>query len=74
MNTKAKAPIPYRNQGFMRGAPDWIRTSGLQSRSLTLYPTELRAHYPCIILCKSRKVNHREMGGIAGKEKERLMP
>ena len=26
------------------GMPDWIRTSGLQSRSLTLYPTELRAH------------------------------
>ena len=26
------------------GMPDWFRTSGLQSRSLTLYPTELRAH------------------------------
>ena len=26
------------------GTPDWIRTSDLQSRSLTLYPTELRAH------------------------------
>ena len=26
------------------GTPDWIRTSGLQSRSLSLYPTELRAH------------------------------
>ena len=25
------------------GAPDWIRTSGLQSRSLSLYPAELRA-------------------------------
>ena len=25
------------------GASDWARTSGLQSRSLTLYPTELRA-------------------------------
>ena len=25
------------------GAPDWSRTSGLQSRSLMLYPTELRA-------------------------------
>ena len=29
---------------FLSGMPDWIRTSGLQSRSLTLYPTELRAH------------------------------
>ena len=27
------------------GTPDWIRTSDLQSRSLTLYPTELRAHF-----------------------------
>ena len=26
------------------GMPDAIRTHGLQSRSLTLYPTELRAH------------------------------
>ena len=26
------------------GTPGWIRTSGLQSRSLSLYPTELRAH------------------------------
>ena len=26
------------------GTPDWIRTSGLQSRSLSLYPAELRAH------------------------------
>jgi hypothetical protein len=26
------------------GMPDWIRTSGLWSRSPTLYPTELRAH------------------------------
>ena len=29
---------------FRVGTPDWIRTSGLQSRSLSLYPTELRAH------------------------------
>lgn len=26
------------------GTPGAIRTHGLQSRSLTLYPTELRAH------------------------------
>ena len=31
-------------QSFSFGTPDWIRTSDLQSRSLTLYPTELRAH------------------------------
>ena len=29
--------------GFL-GALDWIRTSGLQSRSLSLYPTGLQAH------------------------------
>ena len=29
------------------GTPDWIRTSGLQSRSLTLYPAELRARVGC---------------------------
>ena len=29
---------------FRVGTPDWIRTSGLQSRSLSLYPAELRAH------------------------------
>ena len=36
-----------RTSVFMRvfiGALDWIRTSGLQSRSLSLYPTGLQAH------------------------------
>ena len=36
-----------RTSAFMRvfiGALDWIRTSGLQSRSLSLYPTGLQAH------------------------------
>lgn len=28
------------------GDPDWIRTSGLQIRNLSLYPTELRDHMP----------------------------
>ena len=28
----------------MRGAPDWIRTSGPQIRNLMLYPAELRVH------------------------------
>ena len=28
--------------GFFHGMPDAIRTHGLQSRSLTLYPAELR--------------------------------
>ena len=38
---KRKTPcFPARR---LRGAHDWIRTSGLQSRSLSLYPAELRA-------------------------------
>ena len=32
------------------GTPDWIRTSGLQSRSLSLYPAELRAR---VCTCRS---------------------
>ena len=32
---------------FLHGALDWNRTSGLQSRSLTLYPTELRTQIKC---------------------------
>ena len=32
------------SQGFFTGAPGRSRTCGLQSRSLTLYPTELRVH------------------------------
>ena len=41
-NGKKQSLPQARTVGF--GMPDWIRTSGLQSRSLTLYPTELRAH------------------------------
>ena len=32
--------------------PDWVRTSDLQSRSLTLYPAELRAHNQTLSNCK----------------------
>ena len=46
------AKIPHKSAGFLPasrlstkfGTPDWIRTSGLQSRSLTRYPTAPRAH------------------------------
>ena len=34
------------------GTPDWSRTSGLQSRSLSLYPTELRAHIKLMTLVR----------------------
>ncbi len=33
-----------RQGGLQIGTPDAIRTHDLQSRSLTLYPTELQAH------------------------------
>lgn len=40
---KNKAPKTQCFRGFY-GVPGRIRTSGLQSRSLTLYPAELQAH------------------------------
>ena len=40
------------------GMPDAIRTHDLQSRSLTLYPTELQAYLPAVIISNGgRKVN-----------------
>ncbi len=39
-----KMPESIDNTGFFNGTPDGIRTHDLQSRSLTLYPAELRAH------------------------------
>lgn len=41
-------PESIDNTGFFNGTPDGIRTHDLQSRSLTLYPTELRAHIQLI--------------------------
>ena len=43
---KEKPLKSFDFNGFFR-VPDWIRTSGLQSRSLTLYPAELRVHILC---------------------------
>ena len=37
------------------GMPDWIRTSGLQSRSLTLYPTELRKQLHSSLSLKAKR-------------------
>ena len=45
-------------RGFFRGMPDGIRTHDLQSRSLTLYPAELRAHIIRIIARKLGFGNH----------------
>ena len=43
--TKNHLPIklPLSIDGNCYGTPDWVRTSDLQSRSLSLYPAELRA-------------------------------
>ena len=49
------------------GMPDWIRTSGLQSRSLTLYPTELRALISLTILPQQGRIVKRKCGKIAGR-------
>ncbi len=46
------------------GMPDAIRTHDLQSRSLTLYPTELRAHIQLIYYIGSRLLLQ---GGKRGK-------
>ena len=42
MNTKKNWVTSFLSPNH--GALDWIRTSGLQSRSLSLYPTGLQAH------------------------------
>ena len=51
-----KIPQPLDLQRIAGSTPDWIRTSDLQSRSLTLYPTELRARSPIILAQKHRKI------------------
>ena len=53
---KRKIPQPFDLPRFAGSTPDWIRTSDLQSRSLTLYPTELRARSPIILAQKYRKI------------------
>ena len=50
-DTQSKKTTGNMKFSVVFGTPGWIRTSGLQSRSLSLYPTELRAHFnkTCII-------------------------
>ena len=58
---KEKVPgFLSKTKDFLHGVPEGIRTPGLQSRSLTLYPTELRVQTCDIILCEKGKVNHHE--------------
>ena len=51
-----QSPGTSQDSGGFSRTPDWIRTSDLQSRSLTLYPTELRARSPIILAQKCRKI------------------
>ena len=55
---------PHRIFAMGGGMPDAIRTHDLQSRSLTLYPTELRAHIQLIYYIGSRLLLQ---GGKRGK-------
>ena len=43
-NKQKTSHVLVDKRGFFSGTPDGIRTHDLQSRSLTLYPAELRAH------------------------------
>lgn len=47
MQKRIKKNLRARNAHRRFGMPDAIRTHDLQSRSLTLYPAELRAHIFC---------------------------
>lgn len=48
--TEAIAMYLCPDGGSRDGDPDWARTSSLQLRRLTLYPTELRGHNAVLII------------------------
>ncbi len=52
-------PLPMPRPSQKRGDPDWIRTSGLQIRNLSLYPAELRGPPPGAIEAGARPINSR---------------
>ena len=56
LSDNRKIPQPFDLTRIAGSTPDWIRTSDLQSRSLTLYPTELRARSHIILAQKRRKI------------------
>ena len=58
LNSKKALLHPADKRVLFRGMPDGIRTHDLQSRSLTLYPAELRAHIIRIIARKLGFGNH----------------
>ena len=60
----SKTPETFTASGAFCGTPDAIRTHDLQSRSLTLYPAELRAHARCIVPVKRLFVKGLRRGGF----------
>ena len=66
-----KIPGSLALPGIFSCTPGRSRTCDLQSRSLTLYPTELRALISLIILPQQGRIVKRKCGKIAGKGIER---
>ena len=66
-----KIPGSLALPGIFSCTPGRSRTCDLQSRSLTLYPTELRALISLTILPQQGRIVKRKCGKIAGKGIER---
>ena len=62
-----KSPEALHFRGIFSCTPGRSRTCDLQSRSLTLYPTELRALISLTILPQQGRIVKRKCGKIAGK-------
>lgn len=65
-----KIPGSLTLPGIFSCTPGRSRTCDLQSRSLTLYPTELRALISLIILPQQGRIVKRKCGKIAGRDRK----
>ena len=59
---------------FFHGTPDWNRTSDLQSRSLTLYPTELQAQLFNFLHYQSNKGVLKYLSAVSGRTVTTVLP
>lgn len=66
-----KSPEALHFRGIFSCTPGRSRTCDLQSRSLTLYPTELRALISLIILPQQGRIVKRKCGKIAGRDRKK---
>ena len=66
-----KIPGSLALPGIFSCTPGRSRTCDLQSRSLTLYPTELRALISLIILPQQGRIVKRKCGKIAGRDRKK---